>query len=255
MTKTNLEDWALHAYADNEISGEQRDEIEQLLRGEPELARKVDAWRQQKSLLKQAYDGVLSEPLPPSLAATLRSGRAGFRVTASPWLAMAAAVLLVVMGGLGGWFLRAGTGNLGGEDIAQEALSAHQVYASEVRHPVEVEASDKAHLQAWLSKRIGTPFTVPDLQAEGYTLLGGRLLAAGGHPAAQLMYENAGKQRITVFLTAQAREEETSVRVEEQGKLIACYWKDRKLAFAVAGEMAREPMMQLAKAVYEQFEG
>jgi anti-sigma factor RsiW len=254
MNKTTLEDWALHAYADNEICGEQRDEIEQLIRAEPEMAQRVEAWRQQKALLKQAYDGVLSEPLPPALAATLRSGP-GARVTTSPWLAMAAAVLLVVVGGLGGWFLRADVATLGGEDIAQQALSAHQVFAAEIRHPVEVDASDKAHLQAWLSKRIGTPFTVPDLAAEGYTLLGGRLLAAGGHPAAQLMYENAGKSRITVFLTAQAKEEETSVRVEEQGNLIACYWKDHKLAFAVAGEMDREPMMRLAKAIYDQFEG
>ncbi len=255
MTKTTLEDWALHAYADNEICGEQRDEIEQLLRTEPELAQKVDAWRQQKSLLKQAYDGVLAEPIPPALAATLRSGRPGSRVTASPWLAMAAAVLLVIMGGLGGYFLKAETGTLGGEDIAQQALSAHQVYASEIRHPVEVEASDKEHLQAWLSKRVGTPFSLPDLTSEGYTLLGGRLLAAEGHPAAQLMYENAEKNRITIFLTAQAKEEETSVRVEERGNLIACYWKDHKLAFAVAGEMDREPMMKLAKAIYDQFEG
>ena len=42
---------------------------------------------------------------------------------------------------------------------------------------------------------------------------------------------------------------------QEQGKLIVCTWQDGKLAVAVVAEMARDPMMVLAKAVYEKLEG
>ena len=42
MSTGSLEDWALHAYVDDEMSSEQRAEIEQLLLAEPELARKVE---------------------------------------------------------------------------------------------------------------------------------------------------------------------------------------------------------------------
>ena len=175
MTTGKIDDWALHAYVDNEVSGEQRAEIEELLRADPEIAQRVGSWRRQRDVLKQAYDGVLAEPLPPSLTATLRHG-GSFR--ARPYLAMAAAMALLLMGGLAGWFLSLETGYSKVADIAQQALAAHAVYSGEVRHPVEVRADDKLHLQAWLSKRVGTPFKVPDLSAEGYSLLGGRLLAS-----------------------------------------------------------------------------
>ena len=72
MTVNKIDDWALHAYVDNEVSDEQRAEIEQQLRADPEMAQKVEAWRRQRDLMKQAYDGVLAEALPSSLAAVKR---------------------------------------------------------------------------------------------------------------------------------------------------------------------------------------
>ena len=251
MTMNRIDEWALHAYVDNEVSAEQRAEIEQHLRADPELAQKVEAWRRQRELLKQTYDGVLGETLPPSLAATLRTGGS---LAARPYLAMAAAIALLLLGGLAGWFMALQPERLDAADIARDALFAHQVYAAEVRHPVEVKADEKAHLQAWLSKRVGTPFTVPDLTLEGYTLLGGRLLALGGKPAALLMYEDIKANRISILLTSQDAATETALHVEQLGNLTACYWRDGKLGFAVAGGMARDPMMKLAKIIYDKFE-
>ncbi len=251
MTMNRIDDWALHAYVDNEVSAEQRAEIEQHLRADPEMAQKVEAWRRQRELLKHAYDGVLGEALPPSLAATLRTGG---NLTARPYLAMAAALALLLFGGLAGWFMSQEQGRLEVADIARDALFAHQVYSAEVRHAVEVKADEKAHLQAWLSKRVGTPFIVPDLTQEGYTLLGGRLLALSGKPAALLMYEDIEANRISILLTSQVAATETALHVEQRGKLIACYWRDGKLGFAVAGGMARDPMMKLARIIYGKFE-
>ena len=252
MTNDRIDDWALHAYADGELSPEQRAEVEALLAADPDAARRVEGWKRQRDLLKSAYDGVLDEPVPPQLAATLDGRRPSLL---RPMLAMAAAILLLLMGGLAGWMLKGETVPVLMADLGRQALDAHAVYAVEVRHPVEVKADDREHLQAWLSKRVGTPFKLPDLTAEGYTLLGGRLLAGDEGPAGLLMYEDAKGQRISVLLTAPGSDRETALRVEERGKLIACSWQDGKLAVAVAGEMARDPMMSLAKAVYETFEG
>ena len=173
----------------------------------------------------------------------------------SPWLAMAAALMLVLFGGLGGWLLKGETASVAMADLGRQALEAHSVYAVEVRHPVEVGGGDKDHLQAWLSKRVGTPFTVPDLTEQGYALLGGRLLSGDQGPVAMLMYEDPKGQRLSVVLAAPGTDMDTALKVEEQGKLIACTWQDGKLAVAVAGEMPRDPMMLLAKAVYEKLEG
>ena len=252
MTNGKLDEWALHAYVDNEITGDQRAEIEALLAGDPEAQRTVDAWRQQRDALKRAFDGVLDEPLPASLSATVRQGGGA---AMHPYMAMAAALALLLLGGLAGWFVAMDSGDLVAENVAREAIVAHEVYAVEVRHPVEVGAADKEHLQAWLSKRLGQDFNVPDLKDEGYTLLGGRLLAAADRPAAQLMYEDDHRNRITIYLTTQDKDQETSVHVEEKGPLIACYWLDGKLAFVVAGEMELDPMMKLTHIIYEKFEG
>jgi anti-sigma factor RsiW len=255
MTKDlneHMEDWALHAYADGELSPEQRAEVEALLARDPEAARKVADWKRQRELLKSAFDGVLGEPVPPPLAATLRRSSPPARL--SPWLAMAAAVLLLLCGGLAGWFLK-GEAPVTMADLGREALEAHSVYAVEIRHPVEVKGDDKDHLQAWLSKRVGTAFTVPDLTEQGYTLLGGRLLSAEEGPAAMLMYEDRKGQRVSVVLAAPGTDMDTGLKLQESGKLITCTWQDGKLAVAVAGEMARDPMMVLAKAVYEKLEG
>lgn len=253
MTTEHMSEWALHAYVDGELSADQRAEVEALMARDPEAARKVADWKRQRELLKSAFDGVLVEPVPQQLAAALHVRAAPSRV--SPWLAMAAAVLLLLFGGLGGWFLRGGTVPVAIADLGQQALAAHSVYAVEVRHPVEVPGSDKDHLQAWLAKRVGTAFNVPDLSEQGYALLGGRLLSGDEGPAALLMYEDQRGQRLTVMLAAPGTDMETALKVQEQGKLIACTWQDGKLAVAVTGEMARDPMMVLAKAVYEKLEG
>ncbi|WP_421695627.1 anti-sigma factor family protein [Aestuariivirga sp.] len=252
MTNEDIDDWALHAYTDNELSPEQRADVEALLARDPAAARKVESWRRQRELLKGAFDGLLTEPAPPQLAATLR--RPTVR-SMRPWFAAAAALLLLLMGGLSGWFLKGETEPAVMAGLASQALEAHAVYAVEVRHPVEVAASEKDHLQAWLSKRVGNPFPVPDLSSEGYTLLGGRLLAEASGPSAMLMYEDAHGGRLSVLVAPSGTEGETALHVEERGKLIACTWTDGKLAIAIAGEMAYDPMMKLAKVVYDKFEG
>jgi len=249
----HMEDWALHAYVDGELSAEQRAEVEALMARDPEAARKVADWKRQREFLKTAFDGVLDEPVPQQLAAALRERTAHPRI--SPWLAMAAAVLLLLFGGLGGWFLKGETAPVTVADLGQQALEAHSVYAVEVRHPVEVPGADKDHLQAWLSKRVGTAFKVPDLTEQGYTLLGGRLLSGDEGPAALLMYEDQKGQRVSVVLASPGTDMDTALKLQESGKLIACAWQDGKLAVAVAGEMARDPMMVLSKAVYDKLEG
>ncbi|MFT3986321.1 anti-sigma factor family protein [Aestuariivirga sp.] len=246
----SIETWALSAYVDGELEAGERDAVERLLRDNPEARATVEAYRQQNEALKRAYDGVLDEPVPPALAAALAQPA---RRMARTWVSAAAAVGLLAVGGLGGW-LAADRQASPAETFADAALAAHEIYAPEVKHPVEVWADDRDHLQAWLSKRVGVNFAIPDLEAEGYALVGGRLLAVDDKPAAQIMYEDAKKQRITLLLTANPAHTETALRIEHKGPLISCYWLGDRLAFALAGEMDEAPMMQLARKVYDTFE-
>jgi anti-sigma factor RsiW len=246
----NSEDWSLHAYADGEIAGQESRVLDERLASDPEARGKVEAWRRQKAWLKEAFDPVLKEAVPPQIRAALRQRRS---FSFSPQ-ALAAALALLVIGASTGWFANLHVNAPKAMQFADLAIEAHELYTRENRHAVEVAANDSEHLTSWLSKRVGQKLVIPDLTARGYTFLGGRLLSAGTQPAAQLMYEDANKRRITIFLTANQGGVETKFLVEEKHGVSACFWLDGPLGFVIAGVTSRDDIMGLANMVYQSFD-
>ncbi len=251
MTETtNNEDWSLHAYADGEIAGQECRALDERLASDPEARAGVEAWKRQKSWLKGAFDPVLDEPVPAKIKAALRHHR-GFSLSPA---AIAAALALLVIGAAAGWFTSLQMNAPGARQFADLAIEAHEIYTHENRHAVEVAASDGEHLTTWLSKRLGQKLVVPDLTARGYSFMGGRLLAAGAQPAAQLMYEDQAKRRITIFVAANPSNTETAFLVTQKGNVTACYWLDGPLGFVLTGEASRDEIVSLAHLVYQSFE-
>lgn len=247
---TNNEDWSLHAYADGEITGQESRALDERLATDPEARAKVEAWRRQKAWLKEAFDPVLDETVPAPIKAALRQRR-GYSLSPA---AIAAALALLIFGAAAGWYANVEMSKPGAKQFADLAIEAHEIYTHENRHAVEVAASDGEHLTSWLSKRLGSKLVVPDLTARGYTFMGGRLLAAGMQPAAQLMYEDQAKRRITIFLTANPSNKETAFLVTQKNEVTACYWLDGALGFVIAGEGGRDEIVSLAHMVYQSFE-
>jgi anti-sigma factor RsiW len=246
----NSEDWSLHAYADGEIAGQECRALDERLANDPEDRSKVEAWRRQKAWIKEAFDPVLEEAVPPQIKAALRHRR-GFALSRS---AIAAALALLLIGGATGWFASLQLNAPKATQFADLAIEAHEIYTRENRHAVEVAANDSEHLTSWLSKRVGHELVIPDLTARGYTFLGGRLLVAGPQPAAQLMYEDQSKRRVTIFLIANQGGTETKFLIEEKHGITACYWLDGPLGFVIAGETSRDDIVALAHMVYQSFE-
>ncbi|WP_059416008.1 anti-sigma factor family protein [Cupriavidus basilensis] len=259
----------LHAYADGRLDPSRRAEVEAFLAAHPEAAGRVGAWRRQAQELHAALDGVLNEAVPlRALPPRLQGRAAGPAARAAGWrMALAASMASLVAGGAAGWLAHGHADDLAArapsaERFAREALASHVVYAPEVRHPVEVAASDEAHLVAWLSKRLGAPLRVPDLRAEGYRLIGGRLGVAEGGPSAMLMYEADNGSRVSLQLrhmapgTADAafRLERLPGNAGGAGAAAAFYWVDRDLGFALAGPLERAALLALAQAVYRQYQ-
>ena len=253
-----VENWAIHAYADGELDGPERKSVEAMLQQNAEARSYYDAIQRQKAALHKAYDGVLEEPIPAPLLNTIsQKPEAGVPWMKMKWsrVAMAASVAMLLLGAAGGWYgARYESRAMIIAQLPERALDAHEVYAADFKHPVEVAGSDKPHLETWLSKRIGVAFKIPDLNAKGYSLVGGRLLAEGDKPAGLLMYEDANKERLTIYVAANEAKDVSAMHIQYRGKLMSCYWVEADLVYALVGEQPKDEMIALTQAAHEGFD-
>ncbi|HZT27811.1 MAG TPA: anti-sigma factor [Pseudolabrys sp.] len=244
----------LHAYVDGELPADRREAVATWLASHPEQAAVVAAWLAQAEAIRARYASVAQEPVPSRLKldAILRRQGAGRRSIAA--LAAAAAVAAFVIGGGVGWFARGASAAPPSafSIFTADALEAHKLYVVEVRHPVEVPGSERPHLTQWLSKRLGYPQIVPDLQALGLKLVGGRLLPGPrGDAAALYMYEGPTGERFTVY-SSKAQVPATALRFKEGDRFAAFYWVDDKVGYVVSGPAERDRLETISKMVYEQ---
>ena len=254
----------LHAYVDGELPDERLQAVTAWLAAHPEQAALVAQWRMQGDAIRARYGAVASEPVPDRLqldriARATERGRLPLRNL----MAMAAAVLLAFGIGAGtGWFAHgdagaksaAGRGRIvtaGSDKITADALEAYRLYVVEVRHPVEVPGSERAHLRQWLSKRVGEELRIPDLQSIGLKLVGGRLLPGPTGAAAFYMYEGPSGERFTIYC-AKAGGPETALRFKNGERDASFTWVDDKVGYVVSGPADRDRLETVAKNVYEQ---
>jgi len=240
----------LHAYVDNELPGERRADVEAWLASHPDDAERVQSWRAMAEALHARYDQVANEPVPRRLDLE-RLGQQPRK-----WLygAVAASLIAFAAGGGVGWLAHGAAAKPSVfQSFTLDALDAHRLYVVEVRHPVEVPGSERAHLQQWLTKRCGWDVRAPELSAAGLKLVGGRLLPGPTGPASFLMYESTSGERFTVY-TAKTSTETTQMRYTRQDNEGALFWADRGVGYVVSGGTDRERLGQVARAVYDQAE-
>jgi anti-sigma factor RsiW len=244
----------LQAFIDDRLSGARRDMVEAYLAEHPEVRDRVAADRAQQDNLRAQLAAKFAEPIPPRLRiANIRSTR---RDAARRWLkTLAAAIAIFVIGAASGWEAgRLWSGSSGAIAVAHNATAAYRTFVVEVAHPVEVDASHEAHLLHWLSKRLGRPLVAPDLSKFGYRLMGGRLLPAGSHAAAQLMYDSPSGKRLTVYVQAEPGSE-TAFRFRHDAETSTFAWVDQGFGFAVTALASREQLLPIAEAIYRSLDG
>lgn len=251
MTEPNIpvtED-ELHAYVDNELPAERRDDVERWLAMHPDDAERVRSWRAMADALHARYDAVADEPVPQRLELDrlMRQPRRWF------YGAVAATLAAFAIGGGVGWLAHGVAASPSSfQNFTVDALQAHRLYVVEVRHPVEVEASERAHMQQWLSKRVGYTVKAPELDGAGLKLVGGRLLPGPQAPAAFLMYESPTGERFTLY-TSRATAPTTQMRYATRASDGALYWTDRGVGYVLSGpDDNKDRLQQVARAVYDQ---
>lgn len=240
----------LHALVDGELPADRRAEVEAWLAAHPEDAARVAAWRAQADLIRSRYAAVADQPVPLRLQVERLVGRRGLRRA----LAAAAAVVLFLAGSLAGWLGRGvWEGAPAARTITAEAVVAHRLYVAEVRHPVEVPASDAQHLVQWLSRRVGQDLRAPDLQKLGLALVGGRLLPGPEAAAAFFMYEGQSGERFTLYCS-RTTGPDTALRYRAAGPVAAFYWLERDFSCVVSGPADRNRLQNVAQSIYDQLD-
>ncbi len=223
-----------------------------LAESDPALAQRLADWDRQDAALAILYNPLAGEPVPARHADLIAAATARPQGSWHLPTRIAAALALVGFGAAGGWFVAQHQfPGAAGADLATAALRAYATYTVEVAHPVEVLAS-QAHLEPWLSKRIGHPITPPDLSGDGFHLLGGRVVPDALGTAALLMYENASGQRVTLYVVLWPSDTETSFRFANTDGAQGFWWVDNKLGCAIVGDLPRDTLRQISLAAYQQ---
>jgi anti-sigma factor RsiW len=266
MVARPVDDRDLHAYVDGCLDPQRRIEVEACLAEDPASAERVNAYRSQIDQLHELFDDVLGEnatPVMDDLQNRLSGRMAGndnYRRgwLRSPFARMAAAVVLLLAGGTGGWVLRDPEPTVVEQQqpplqsFAQEAVQAHTFYASDNRFAVEMGGEDRGALDSWLSERLGRRIFGPDLSGAGFRLIGGRSLPTATGVGAQYMYENDGKRRLTLFVGTPKAGQEAAFSFVQKGDVSMFYWVEGSIAYALIGRLDRDQLMNITQTVYRE---
>ena len=250
VDQTPVTEYELHLHVDGELPVGRREAVEAWLANHPEDAARVASWREQATLIRARFGRVAEEAVPDKLklATIMRTRRSWGAIAA------AAAIAAFFIGGVVGWVGRGASAAAPSEVevFTSDAMGAHRLYISEVRHPIEVKAEED-HLLPWLSRRVGTTLRAPDLSAFGLKLLGGRLLPGVASPAALFMYEGANGERFTMYC-GRVNAPRAAFRYDDSNSFGSVYWIEGDYGWALSGPRDRDKLKSIASAAYDQIE-
>ena len=157
------------------------------------------------------------------------------------WLALAASLALVAVGGTVGYQLA--------ERRAGEGALADQVLASHVRslmpgHLTDVVSSDQHTVKPWFNGKLDYSPPVPDFTTKGFPLRGGRLDYVGGRPVAVLVYGRRQHVINVLLWPAIADAEGPSVRTRQGYHLL--HWTAGDYTWWVASDLGLSELQEFA---------
>ena len=126
------------------------------------------------------------------------------------------------------------------------------VYTADKRRPTELGADQRDDLARWVSNRLNHKVAPPDLTADGYTYIGGRLAATPDGPAGLFMYDDKQGVRLTVFVLPLNGAENSPMQHVESAKVDGVAWIDKGIGYTVVGKLPQPELQRLADQVRQQ---
>ncbi|MDJ0638266.1 MAG: anti-sigma factor [Paracoccaceae bacterium] len=246
----------LSAYLDGELSEADALAMEAAIAADPGLQEELEAIMMADAVAKEAFAEMVQEPVPAALAKAVKkapmAGVANAPSAPSWWSTIAASLVFLLIGGVGGYFAGQSTGDV---QVARGWLNDiadyHAVYASQGRHLVEVSADETDHIQTWLSNTVGADVRVPDLSGNGLTFEGARLLVAVGKPVAQLMFRD-GDGKVVALCLIQSNAPQDGFAERSLNGFDMVTWGGTQANFVVVGDEGRGDLGEIAKSAATQ---
>ena len=255
----NVDHWdrLINAYVDDMLTPAQRLEVEEFLSLHPEVARRVNDYRNQNRGLHDLYDRYLSEPLPEG-AEILESHimrKLTRRSLFNAYGRAAAAAAIVILAVAGGWagaqvYLSAPAGSPnpllaagpGAQPSAPTALAAR----TESVRPAKVAAPSPAGISG--ARAAGFP--APDLQGHGFLLTGSReIVKADGAAAARLIYESKDGSQVTLYVAPIDDVGTRKISLSRRGPVWFLLWNNKGRAYSMIGEIGRDTMLAIGATI------
>jgi anti-sigma factor RsiW len=180
----------LHALADGELDASAALALERTIAAEPALAAAYARIRATKEVVKRLSHPPVSDDFHARMAILAAPAVAARRPRWQPsgdWRAMAASIVLSAALGSGlTYSLLAPQMSLSVED---SVVSGHRrsLLASS---PIDIASSDRHTVRPWLDAKLGVSPPTPDLAAQGFPLVGGRVEVVDDRPVPALVYRH-----------------------------------------------------------------
>jgi anti-sigma factor RsiW len=139
--------------------------------------------------------------------------------------------------------------------LAADTAASYAVYTADRRRPVELWAAQREDFDRWVSNRLHRSIAAPDLTAEGYQFLGGRLVPTAQGAGAMFMYENSAGVRLVLLARPMAVKRTSGIEQVRIGDMDGCAWSDGEMGFGMVGAEPYGRLLEVSGHVRRQFQG
>jgi anti-sigma factor RsiW len=164
------------------------------------------------------------------------------------WLSLGAAIACVaaVLWGVVPLFMKPSA-----PDHALQELVANHVRSLMVDHLTDVTSSDSHTVKPWFEGKLDFSPPVPELTAQGFRLVGGRLEYLGERPVAALVYQR--REHVINLFAWPARPEAggDATMVTRQGYHLA-HWRVSGMSYWAVSNLNQRELQEFVQAVHQQ---
>lgn len=235
----------LDAYLDGELASLEAGEVETHLAG----CEQCRAYLDERRALRMAIGAAMprlnaSDTLQRRIESQLRSAAQPARVKPAAWQWMALAASLAIVA-VGGW--QVGLRQSASVNLADEVLRSH-IRAMQPGHLTDVVSTDQHTVKPWFDGVLDYSPPAYDFSGKDFPLVGGRLDYIADRPVAALVYGRR-KHFITLLVWPAERDIPVSMSSRSQQGYHQLHWKTAEYSYWAVSDLGASELGDFAELV------